>query len=89
VPVAVIGTEAVRRGWRIRPHKVRIRAGRALTFPQVEQPSAALAGAVTDRIWPSVELQWDWLCLVAGRSAPENPSTAVPAPSRTRPPRAA
>jgi 1-acyl-sn-glycerol-3-phosphate acyltransferase len=89
VPVAVIGTEAIRRGWRIRPHKVRIRAGRALTFPQVEQPSAALAGAVTDRIWPSVELQWDWLCLVAGRSAPENPSTAVPAPSRTRPPRAA
>ncbi len=61
VPVAVIGTEAVRRGWRIRPHKVRIRAGRALTFPKVEQPSAALAGAVTDRIWPCVELQWEWL----------------------------
>src|SRR3954454_5445069 len=31
VPVAVIGTETVRRGWRIRPHKVRIRAGRALS----------------------------------------------------------
>ena len=27
VPVAVIGTEAIRRGWRIRPHKVRIRCG--------------------------------------------------------------
>ena len=38
VPVAVIGTEAVRRGWRIRPHKVRIRAGRPLRFPQVESP---------------------------------------------------
>jgi 1-acyl-sn-glycerol-3-phosphate acyltransferase len=61
VPVAVIGTEAVRRGWVIRPHKVRIRAGRALTFPKVERPSAALAGAVTDRIWPCVELQWEWL----------------------------
>jgi glycerol-3-phosphate dehydrogenase (NAD(P)+) len=61
VPVAVIGTEAVRRGWRIRPHKVRIRAGRALTFPRVERPSPALAGAVTDRIWPCVELQWEWL----------------------------
>src|SRR3954447_6192747 len=36
VPVAVIGTEAVRKGWRIRPHKVRIRVGRPLTFPQVE-----------------------------------------------------
>jgi glycerol-3-phosphate dehydrogenase (NAD(P)+) len=61
VPVAVIGTESVRRGWRIRPHKVRVRAGRALTFPRVERPSAALAGAVTDRIWPCIELQWEWL----------------------------
>src|ERR1700722_2288393 len=61
VPVAVIGTEAVRRGWRIRPHKVRIRAGRALRFPQVEGASPALAGAVTARIWPCVLLQWEWL----------------------------
>jgi 1-acyl-sn-glycerol-3-phosphate acyltransferase len=61
VPVAVIGTEAIRRGWRIRPHKVRIRAGRPLRFPQVEDPSPALAAAVTDRIWPCVMLQWEWL----------------------------
>jgi glycerol-3-phosphate dehydrogenase (NAD(P)+) len=61
IPVALIGTEAVRRGWRIRPHKVRIRAGRALRFPQVEGASPALAGAVTDRIWPCVLLQWEWL----------------------------
>ena len=61
VPVAVLGTEAVRRGWRIRPHKVRIRAGRALRFPQVDHPSVELAGAVTDRIWPCVMLQWEWL----------------------------
>src|SRR5579884_261284 len=61
VPVAVIGTEAVRRGWRIRPHKVRIRAGRPLRFPQVENASPALAGAVTERIWPCVMLQWEWL----------------------------
>jgi glycerol-3-phosphate dehydrogenase (NAD(P)+) len=61
VPVAVIGTEAIRRGWRIRPHKVRIRAGRALRFPQVTEPSRELAGAVTDRIWPCVMLQWEWL----------------------------
>ncbi|MCU0312845.1 MAG: 1-acyl-sn-glycerol-3-phosphate acyltransferase [Solirubrobacteraceae bacterium] len=65
-PVAVIGTETIRRGWRIRPHRVTIRAGRALRFPQVEQPSPALAKAVTDRIWPCVELQWEAL----GGSAP-------------------
>ncbi|MGO9971988.1 MAG: 1-acyl-sn-glycerol-3-phosphate acyltransferase [Solirubrobacteraceae bacterium] len=61
VPVAVIGTEAVRRGWRIRPHKVRIRAGRPLRFPHVPDCSPQLASAVTARIWPCVMLQWEWL----------------------------
>jgi glycerol-3-phosphate dehydrogenase (NAD(P)+) len=61
IPVAVIGTEAVRRGWRIRPHKVRIRAGQALRFPQATDASPSLATAVTDRIWPCVMLQWEWL----------------------------
>ena len=61
VPMALIGTEAVRRGWRVRPHKVRIRAGRPLTFPHVSEPSPALATAVTERIWPCVMLQWEWL----------------------------
>src|SRR4051794_37203098 len=61
VPVAVIGTEAIRKGWRIRPHKVRIRAGRPLTFPKVEEASPQPAAAVTDRIWPCVMLQWEWL----------------------------
>jgi glycerol-3-phosphate dehydrogenase (NAD(P)+) len=61
VPVAVIGTEAVRCGWRIRPHKVRIRAGTALRFPNVEHVSPPLAAAVTERIWPCVMLQWEWL----------------------------
>jgi 1-acyl-sn-glycerol-3-phosphate acyltransferase len=61
VPIAVMGTEAVRRGWRVRPHRIRIRAGRALAFPRVAQASPALAQAVTDRIWPCVTLQWEWL----------------------------
>ena len=61
VPVAVTGSEHARRGWLIRPVKVRVRLGRALTFPRVEQPSARLAGEVTARIWPCVELQWEWL----------------------------
>ncbi|HEX8208312.1 MAG TPA: lysophospholipid acyltransferase family protein [Solirubrobacteraceae bacterium] len=61
VPLAVIGTEAIRRGWRIRPHKVTIRAGRPLTYPRVNEPSRQLAQAVTDRIWPCVQLQWEWL----------------------------
>jgi len=61
VPIAVIGTEDIRNRWRIRPRKVRARAGRALRFPRVEDASPSLAGAVTDRIWPMVMLQWEWL----------------------------
>src|SRR4051794_34824782 len=61
VPVAVHGTEHVRRGWRIRPRKVRLRVGRPMTFPRTEHPSPALAATVTARIWPNVELQWEWL----------------------------
>jgi glycerol-3-phosphate dehydrogenase (NAD(P)+) len=60
-PVAVHGSELVRRGWRIRPRKVKLRAGGPLTFPRTEHPSPALAATVTARIWPNVELQWEWL----------------------------
>jgi 1-acyl-sn-glycerol-3-phosphate acyltransferase len=59
LPLAVLGTEQVRRGWRIRPRKVKIRAGRPMTFPQAEHPSPALAASVTARIWPNIELQWE------------------------------
>src|SRR5919109_2075982 len=61
VPIAVTNSERVRSGWRIKPVKVHIRCGPALTFPRVEEPSPFLAGEVTERIWPCVELQWEWL----------------------------
>jgi glycerol-3-phosphate dehydrogenase (NAD(P)+) len=61
VPIAVIGSDAVRRGWRIRPRKVRIRAGRPLLFPRAGNCSPALAAGVTQRVWACVSLQWDWL----------------------------
>jgi glycerol-3-phosphate dehydrogenase (NAD(P)+) len=61
VPVALTGTEEVRRGWRIRPRKVRIRCGAPLGFPRAEAPSPALAAAVTERIWICIGLQWEWL----------------------------
>ncbi len=61
VPVAVHGTTHIRTTWRIRPHKVTVRAGKPLSFPRVEDPTADLARAVTARIWPCVELQWNAL----------------------------
>ncbi len=59
IPTAVLGSENVRRGWRIRPRKVRVRLGRTMTFPRAERPSPALAETVTAKIWPNVELQWE------------------------------
>jgi len=59
LPTAVFGSEHVRTGWRIRPRRVRVRLGRAMTFPRVEEPSPPLAESVTARIWPNVLLQWE------------------------------
>ena len=61
VPVAVMGTEDVRRGWRTRPRKVRIRCGTPLGYPTVPEPSQTIALGVTERIWACVNLQWEWL----------------------------
>jgi glycerol-3-phosphate dehydrogenase (NAD(P)+) len=61
IPVALIGTETIRRGWRIRPRKVRVRAGRELHFPHVDVSTPAAAGIVTERVWACVKLQWAWL----------------------------
>jgi glycerol-3-phosphate dehydrogenase (NAD(P)+) len=61
VPIAVIGTEDVRSGWRIRPRRVRIRVGSPLLFPKVEDFSPTRAAAVTERVWACVSLQWAWL----------------------------
>ncbi|HEY8303832.1 MAG TPA: lysophospholipid acyltransferase family protein [Solirubrobacteraceae bacterium] len=61
VPVAVMGTEDVRRGWRVRPRKVTLRCGRALGFPVAERPSPSMALGVAERIWACVSLQWEWL----------------------------
>ncbi len=38
-----------------------MRVGRALTFPQAAEATPRLAGAVTERIWACVSLQWEWL----------------------------
>lgn len=74
VPVAIIGTENVRKGWRIRPHKVRVRAGAPLRFPQTDRVTPELATAVTDRVWPCVQLQWQWL---GGQPPAQLPAPAV------------
>jgi 1-acyl-sn-glycerol-3-phosphate acyltransferase len=61
VPVAVIGTDRVRRGWRVRPCKVALRCGRPLRYPIAERPSQKIALGVAERIWACVSVQWQWL----------------------------
>jgi 1-acyl-sn-glycerol-3-phosphate acyltransferase len=63
VPVAISGTEDIRRGWRIRPRKVRVRCGRRLTFPRSLDGAVTprLAAEVSARAWSCVQLQWEWL----------------------------
>lgn len=61
LPAAVFGTEHVRRRWRIRPRKVKVRLGRPTAFPRAARPSQQLAETVTARIWPNVLLQWEEL----------------------------
>ena len=61
VPIAITGSEHARDGWKIKPVRVHVRIGPALTYPRVENPSPFLAGEVTERIWPCVGLQWEWL----------------------------
>jgi glycerol-3-phosphate dehydrogenase (NAD(P)+) len=61
VPVAVFGTESVRLGWRIRPHRVRVRFGRVTWLPRAQNVSPSLAAAATGRVWACVSLQWEWL----------------------------
>ena len=73
-PVAVIGSENVRRGWRIRPRKVRVRAGRPMLFPTMERCSPNVAAGVTQRVWACVSLQWEWL---GGEKARPGPAGAV------------
>ena len=90
VPVAMRGTETIRRGILIRPCKIHVRIGAPLKFPQVESATAQLAAAVTDRIWPNVMLQWEWLgglpplrrAAIIGMRAPSLRSRS-PAPAST------
>jgi 1-acyl-sn-glycerol-3-phosphate acyltransferase len=72
IPVAVMGTEDVRRGWRIRPRKITLRCGRPLGFPTVEHPSPSIALGVAERIWACVSLQWEWLGGVGAALAEED-----------------
>jgi len=76
IPVAIIGTEDVRKGVFLRPRKLRVRAGAPIPVPRVEHASPELAQAVVDRVWPCVELQWEWLGGTPSTQQPAQPELA-------------
>jgi hypothetical protein len=41
--------------------RVRRRGVNKVVYPLVERPSPHLDNEVTARVWPRVELQWQWL----------------------------
>jgi 1-acyl-sn-glycerol-3-phosphate acyltransferase len=63
VPIAIIGTEDIRKGWWIRPRRVTVRCGRPMTFPRPldREPRHALAQEIANRVWSCVSLQWEYL----------------------------
>lgn len=63
VPIAIIGTEDIRRGWLIRPRRVTVRCGTPLTFPRPldREPRHGLAQEIANRVWSCVALQWEYL----------------------------
>ena len=63
VPVAILGTEDIRRRWRIRPRRVTVRCGPALRFPRPldREPRQAAAQEISNRVWSCISLQWEWL----------------------------
>lgn len=83
VPIAVMGTDDVRRGWRIRPRKVTLRCGPPLGFPTAEHPSPSIALGVAERIWACIALQWEWL---GGATADRSEDLATATPSAAREP---
>ena len=63
VPIALVGTERLRRGWLIRPGRVTVRCGKPLTFPRPldREPRQSLAQEISNRVWTCISLQWEWL----------------------------
>ena len=71
VPVALHGTDGIRRGWRVRPRKVRGLVGPPLAFARDDRVPRERAVATTAEIWSHVREQW--ALLAASHGDPRRP----------------
>jgi glycerol-3-phosphate dehydrogenase (NAD(P)+) len=60
-PKRGVGTQDIRNGLLIRPHRVRVIAGSPLTFTSEPQSSPELAESVTAEVWQAVSVLWESL----------------------------
>jgi glycerol-3-phosphate dehydrogenase (NAD(P)+) len=61
IPLAIIGTEDVRKGILMRPRKIRVLTGSPLRYERQERSSPEDAAAVTAEVWRAVSTQWESL----------------------------
>jgi glycerol-3-phosphate dehydrogenase (NAD(P)+) len=61
IPLAIHGTQDVRKGILLRPRKVRVRVGAPLEFGCEQQSSPELAESVTAEVWQAVSALWESL----------------------------
>jgi 1-acyl-sn-glycerol-3-phosphate acyltransferase len=76
IPVAIIGTQDIRKGILIRPRKVRVSAARPLEFHREEQSSPELAESVTAEVWQEVSALWESLGGEQGMQDRQQPELA-------------
>jgi 1-acyl-sn-glycerol-3-phosphate acyltransferase len=61
IPVAINGTEDVRKGILLRPRRISVIAGGPLEFDREEPSSPELAESVTAEVWRAVSMLWESL----------------------------
>ena len=76
IPVAISGTQDIRKGILIRPRKVRVSAGCPLEFTREEQSSPDPAESVAAEVWQAVSALWESLGGAPGIQDLEQPELA-------------
>jgi len=61
IPLAISGTQDIRKGILLRPRRVRVIAGCPLEFSSEQRSSPALAESVTGEVWQAVSALWQSL----------------------------
>jgi glycerol-3-phosphate dehydrogenase (NAD(P)+) len=76
IPLAIYGTQDVRKGILLRPRKVRVSVGAPLEFGGEQPSSPELAESVTAEVWQAVSALWESLGGTVAQPNHEQPDLA-------------